>query len=60
MTISSSHHLIDESVKALDEIEGISGEVYAKAIDKFENELHEMARVRDDIAERIWRTTRRN
>ncbi|PON93519.1 LOW QUALITY PROTEIN: hypothetical protein TorRG33x02_107970, partial [Trema orientale] len=39
MTISSSHHLIDESVKALDEIEGISGEVYAKAIEKFENEV---------------------
>ncbi|PON78929.1 hypothetical protein PanWU01x14_014300 [Parasponia andersonii] len=33
MTISASHHLIDESVKAVDKIEGISGEVYAKAVD---------------------------
>ncbi|PON58071.1 hypothetical protein TorRG33x02_292060 [Trema orientale] len=39
ITISSSHHLIDESVKALDEIKRISGEVYAKTIDKFENEV---------------------
>ncbi|PON51280.1 hypothetical protein PanWU01x14_217490 [Parasponia andersonii] len=38
MTISSSHHLIDENIKALDEIEGIS-EVYTRAIDKFENEV---------------------
>ncbi|XP_062119210.1 L10-interacting MYB domain-containing protein-like [Humulus lupulus] len=38
MTISASHYLLDESVEALNQIDGISGEVYAKAIEKFENE----------------------
>ncbi|XP_062079451.1 L10-interacting MYB domain-containing protein-like [Humulus lupulus] len=39
MTTSTSHYLLDESVEALNQIDGISGEVYAKAIEKFENEV---------------------
>ncbi|XP_062075159.1 L10-interacting MYB domain-containing protein-like [Humulus lupulus] len=38
MATSASHYLLDESVEALNQIDGISGEVYAKAIEKFENE----------------------
>ncbi|XP_062089184.1 L10-interacting MYB domain-containing protein-like [Humulus lupulus] len=36
---SASHYLLDESVEVLNQIDGISGEVYAKAIEKFENEV---------------------
>ncbi|XP_062075177.1 uncharacterized protein LOC133779205 [Humulus lupulus] len=39
MATSASHYLLDESVEALNQIDGISGEVYAKAIEKFENEV---------------------
>ncbi|XP_062102851.1 L10-interacting MYB domain-containing protein-like [Humulus lupulus] len=39
MATSVSHYLLDESVEALNPIDGISGEVYAKAIEKFENEV---------------------
>ncbi|XP_062100556.1 uncharacterized protein LOC133806474 [Humulus lupulus] len=38
MATFASHYLLDESVEALNQIDGISGEVYAKAIEKFENE----------------------
>ncbi|XP_062080617.1 uncharacterized protein LOC133785388 [Humulus lupulus] len=38
MATSASHYLLDESVEALNQIDGISEEVYAKAIEKFENE----------------------
>ncbi|XP_060974132.1 L10-interacting MYB domain-containing protein-like [Cannabis sativa] len=36
---STKHHLLDECIKALNQIDGISGEVYAKAIEKFESEV---------------------
>ena len=36
---SASHYLLEENVKALDEIEGISGEMYGRAINKFDNEM---------------------
>ncbi|XP_062086055.1 uncharacterized protein LOC133792154 [Humulus lupulus] len=39
MATSASHYLFDESVEALNQIDGISGKVYAKAIEKFENEV---------------------
>ncbi|XP_062075404.1 uncharacterized protein LOC133779460 [Humulus lupulus] len=39
MEISASHYLLDESVEALIQIDVISGEVYAKVIEKFENEV---------------------
>ncbi|XP_062103445.1 L10-interacting MYB domain-containing protein-like [Humulus lupulus] len=39
MATSASHYLLDESVEALNQIDGISGEVYTKAIEKFENEV---------------------
>ncbi|XP_062075408.1 uncharacterized protein LOC133779465 [Humulus lupulus] len=38
MATFASHYLLDESVEALNQIDGISGEVYAKVIEKFENE----------------------
>ncbi|KAF4372768.1 hypothetical protein F8388_000935 [Cannabis sativa] len=38
MTLTK-HHLLDECIEALNQIDGISGEVYAKAIEKFESEL---------------------
>ncbi|XP_060958411.1 uncharacterized protein LOC115701463 [Cannabis sativa] len=36
---STKHHLLDECIEALNQIDGISGEVYAKAIEKFESEV---------------------
>ncbi|XP_062085346.1 uncharacterized protein LOC133791432 [Humulus lupulus] len=39
MATSTSHYLLDESVEALNQIDGISGEVYTKAFEKFENEV---------------------
>ncbi|XP_062081051.1 uncharacterized protein LOC133785849 [Humulus lupulus] len=36
---STSHYLLDESVEALNQIDGNSAEVYAKTIEKFENEV---------------------
>lgn len=39
ITTSSTHHLLKESVKALNELEGIDGEAYTKAINKFEQEV---------------------
>ncbi|KAM6597084.1 hypothetical protein CsatA_007608 [Cannabis sativa] len=38
MTLTK-HHLLDECIEALNQIDGISGEVYAKAIEKFESEV---------------------
>ncbi|KAF4357130.1 hypothetical protein F8388_002335 [Cannabis sativa] len=35
---STKHHLLDECIEALNQIDGISGEVYAKAIEKLESE----------------------
>lgn len=39
MTTSLSHYLLEKRAKVLDDIESISGEVYARAVDKFENEV---------------------
>ncbi|KAF4348395.1 hypothetical protein F8388_000660 [Cannabis sativa] len=36
---STKHHLLDEYIEALNQIDAISGEVYAKAIEKFESEV---------------------
>ncbi|KAM6546196.1 hypothetical protein CsatB_026932 [Cannabis sativa] len=36
---STKHHLLDEYIEALNQIDVISGEVYAKAIEKFESEV---------------------
>ncbi|KAF4388209.1 hypothetical protein F8388_021039 [Cannabis sativa] len=36
---STKHHLLDECIEALNQIDGISGEVYGKAIEKFESEV---------------------
>ncbi|PON99147.1 hypothetical protein TorRG33x02_050070 [Trema orientale] len=38
-TTRMNFNLLKESVAALNEVEGISGEAYAKAIEKFENEV---------------------
>ncbi|XP_062104050.1 uncharacterized protein LOC133815205 [Humulus lupulus] len=39
METCASHYLLDESVEALKQIYAINGEVYVKAIEKFENEV---------------------
>lgn len=36
---SPSYYLVRECVKALDELEGIDGQAYAREIDKFEHEV---------------------
>ena len=38
-SVGTHFHLLKESVGALDKIEGIGGDSYAKAIDKFQHEV---------------------
>ena len=38
-SVGTHFHLLKESVSALDKIEGIGGDSYAKAIDKFQHEV---------------------
>ena len=38
-SVGSHFHLLNESVSALDKIEGLDGSSYAKAIDKFQHEV---------------------
>ena len=38
-SVGTHFHLLKESVSALDKIDGIGGDSYAKAIDKFQHEV---------------------